>query len=336
MGGTGPPSRDAWVSLDIVVPLWNEEEVLALLLERLRSVFSRETLQRSRIRSVRYLMIDDGSTDRSAVIIAGAIKEGLPAVLYRFSRNFGHQNAVSAGIDHSKADLLVILDADLQDPPELIPEMVQRWRQGYDVVYGQRRKREGNVFKIAAYWLFYRIVAALSEIDIPLDSGDFCLMDRKVLLAIRALPEKLRFPRGLRAWVGFKQTGLEYDRPERWAGKSKYGLNKLYRLATDGVASSSIRPLKLAQVFSVSYLVLILVLGLVILGRMFSPALEMPTAVLVGYLLIISGNFVQLFCIYILGAYVGRTYLEVKGRPSYVLLEVVGDAEERKEGPEAR
>jgi dolichol-phosphate mannosyltransferase len=254
-------------------------------------------------------------------------------VLYRFSRNFGHQNAVSAGIDHSEADLLAIIDADLQDPPELIPEMVGRWREGFDVVYAERKKRKESALKIAAYWLFYRLVALLSEIKIPLDSGDFCLMDGRVVRAIRALPEKLRFPRGLRAWVGFSQTGIAYDRPERRAGRSKYDLARLYRLATDGVASSSIRPLKVAQVFSVSYLFLIVVIGMaILLRRIISSSLEMPTTILIGYLLIISGNFVQVFCIYILGAYVGRTYLEVKGRPAYVLLEVV--ARERGQ-PEA-
>jgi dolichol-phosphate mannosyltransferase len=203
--------------------------------------------------------------------------------------------------------------------------MIARWRDGYDVVYAERRRRKEGFLKVAGYALFYRLVAALSEIDIPLDSGDFCLMDRRVADAIRGLPEKLRFPRGLRAWVGFKQTGLAYDRPPRRAGKSKYDLARLYRLATDGVASSSIRPLKVSQVFSVSYLLLIVGVGLFIaLKRLLSPAVEIPMAVLIGYLLILSGNFVQVFCMYILGAYVGRTYLEIKGRPSYLLLETIG------------
>lgn len=316
--------RDSRVSLDVVVPVWNEEDVLPLLLAKLEAVFSPENLERSRIRSVRYVVIDDGSADRSAQIVAAAIAGGLRAVLYRFSRNFGHQNAVSAGLDHSEADLVAIIDADLQDPPELILDMVARWRDGFDVVYAERKKRRESWLKVAAYWTFYRLVAALSEIKIPLDSGDFCLMDGRVVRAMRALPETLRFPRGLRAWVGFRQTGLPYERPERRAGRSKYDFSRLYRLATDGVASSSIRPLKVAQVFSVSYLLLILAIGATILfRRILSSSLEMPTTILFGYLLIISGNFVQVFCIYILGAYVGRTYLEVKGRPAYVLLEVV-------------
>jgi polyisoprenyl-phosphate glycosyltransferase len=320
--------RQSWVSLDLVIPVWNEQDVLELLLDRLQATFSAEQQRRAQLKTVRYVFVDDGSRDRSAQIIAGRIAQGLPGVLYRLSRNFGHQNAVCAGLEYSRADLVGILDADLQDPPELIFPMVQRWREGYDVVYAQRRRRQGNVFKRAAYWLFYRLVALLADIHIPLDSGDFCLMDRRVVRHLCSLPEKLRFPRGLRAWVGYRQAGVEYDRPERRAGRSKYTLGRLYRLATDGVISSSVRPLQLAQVFSVSYLVLTLGLGLLMLVRhVVWPAGEVPLPVLIGYLLVLSGNFVQVLCIYILGAYVGRTYLEVKGRPPYVLMEVVGGGE---------
>jgi dolichol-phosphate mannosyltransferase len=203
--------------------------------------------------------------------------------------------------------------------------MVERWRRGADVVYGRRRKRRENPLKVACYWLFYRLVALLADIQIPLDSGDFCLMDRRVVLALRAVPEKLRFVRGLRAWVGFSQDGFDYDRPARQAGSSKYGLGRLYRLATDGVVSSSVRPLQIAQFFSLSYLFLALALGLLLLLR--PQVLDVPPALLVVYLLVVSGNFVQVFCVYILGAYVGRTYLEAKGRPSYVVMEVVGSVE---------
>ena len=325
---TRPRPRDSRVTLELVVPVWNEEAGLTTLFETLGSVFSPACLERHHIRGVRYLFVDDGSADASASIIARAIEGGLPAVLVRLSRNFGHQHAVSAGLDHSTADVVAIIDADLQDPPDLIPGMIDKWREGFDVVYGRRRRRRGNVFKRMGYWLFYRLVALLADIQVPLDSGDFCLLDRRVVRAISALPEKLRFPRGLRAWVGFRQTGIDYDRPARTVGTTKYTFGRLYRLATDGVVSSSVRPLQVAQVFSVSYLVLILVLGLLLALR--PPQLGIPPVVLVGYLLIITGNFVQVFCIYILGAYVGRTYLEAKGRPSYVVAEVVG--EPRPEG----
>jgi dolichol-phosphate mannosyltransferase len=319
--------REGRVSLDVVVAVWNEEEMLPLLFERLTAVFTPESLARSGIASVRYVMVDDGSRDRSAAVIAEAIAAGAPAVLYRLSRNFGHQGAISAGLHFADADVVAIIDADLQDPPELIPQMIERWRGGHDVIYAQRRKRREGPLKRLGYWAFYRAVAFMADIEIPLDTGDFCLMDRRVLDTLRALPEKLRFPRILRAWVGFRQEGIEYDRPPRQAGRTKYSLGRLYRLATDGIASASVRPLQAAQVFSVSYLLLILVLGIVVLLR--PGAIEAPPAVVAGFLLILVGNLVQVFCIYILGAYVGRTYLEVKGRPAFVVMEVVGGTEKR-------
>jgi dolichol-phosphate mannosyltransferase len=318
------PRRESPVSVDVVVPFWNEETVLGLLLDRLAAVFSPANLSQHRVRSVRYVMVDDGSSDGSVSVIASRIEAGLPAIVCRLTRNFGHQNAISAGLDLSRADVAAVIDADLQDPPELILDMLARWRDGFDVVYAQRRKRRENPLKVASYWLFYRVVAALADLTIPLDSGDFCLMDRKVVRAVCALPEKLRFPRGLRAWVGFRQTGVEYDRPTRGGGRSKYTLPRLYKLATDGVVSSSVRPLQLAQVFSVSYLLLILA-GLAFFA--WSSQAGVSPLVLAGYLLIITGNFVQVLCIYILGAYVGRTYLEVKGRPSYLVMDVIGDDE---------
>ena len=320
-----PPAADrkAPVRLDVIIPLFNEEDVVGVLLERLRAVFSPEALRERGVAAVHFLFVDDGSSDRSAALLAAAIHDGFPATLVRFSRNFGHQNAVSAGIELSTADVVAIIDADLQDPPELILDMVRLWREGADVVYAQRRRRAGSLFKRAGYALFYRLVAALADVRIPLDSGDFSLLDRRVVRAMCALPEKLRFPRILRAWVGFRQVGLEYDRPQRRHGTAKYTLAKLYRLATDGVTSASVRPLQLAQVFSVTYLAVILVLGGVALVLPRWPELGVPSWALVSYALILSGNFVQVFCMYILGAYVGRTYLETKGRPPYVILEIV-------------
>ena len=207
--------------------------------------------------------------------------------------------------------------------------MVTRWRAGFDVIFACRRHRKENLLKNVGAWLFYRIVALLADIRIPLDSGDFCLMDRRIVQVLARLPERLRFPRGLRAWVGFSQTGIEYDRPARHAGRSKYSLGKLYRLATDGVISSSVRPLQVAQVASVSFLLLVLLAGALLVGR--PSTLGIPPLILAGYVLILLGNLVQVFCVYILGAYVGRTYLEVKGRPPYVVWEVVGDSAARRE-----
>ncbi len=320
--------RSAPVNVEIVIPIWNEEEVLPALLERLKTTFSPSRLRESAVKGVCYLIVDDGSTDRSASIVSEAIRDGLPAVLFRLSRNYGHQSAVSAGMAQARGDVVAVIDADLQDPPELILEMLGRWREGCDVVYARRRARDESPLKRLGYWAFYRLVALLADIKVPLDSGDFCLMDRRVVRAICELPETLRFPRVLRAWVGFPQTGVEYDRPRRQAGRAKYTLARLYRLATDGVVSASVRPLQVAQVFSVTYLFVIFVLGLVVVLR--TPAwarLEIPPWAVVSYLLILSGNFVQMFCTYILGAYVGRTYLESKGRPPYLVMEVVGRRE---------
>ena len=327
--------RTAPVTLDIVIPFFNEEEVLRFLFDRLGAVFSPEACARHGVSAVRYVLVDDGSTDASASLVAAAIAQGTPATLVRLSRNFGHQSAVSAGLAETSADVAAVIDADLQDPPEVILQLLARWREGFEVVYAQRRHRTEGLVKRLGYWSFYRLIALISDVKIPLDSGDFCLLDRRVVLAMVALPERLRFPRVLRAWVGFRQSGVEYDRPARRAGRAKYTLGKLYRLATDGVVASSIRPLQLAQFFSFLYLLVTLVAGALVLSRWLWPDSGMPGWALMLSLMILSGNLVQVFCMYILGAYVGRTYLEAKGRPSYVVMERVGAREagnERRQG----
>ncbi len=317
--------RTAFASLEIVIPIFNEETALPSLIERLEEVFPAEAAREHGLQSVRFLFVDDGSTDRSAQLVGNWIRRGANAALYRFSRNFGHQSAVSAGIDASTADLVAVIDADLQDPPELILEMIARWREGFDIVHAQRAKRKGGVVQRVGYWAYYRFVAFLSEIKIPLDSGDFCLMHRCAVDAMKSLPETLRFPRVLRAWVGFRQTAVVYDRPARKAGKSKYTLQKLYTLATDGIASASIRLLKLAQLFAAVFaLVTIMILGLIIMLVMSGSYNQLTLLVLGTYALIAAGNFVMTIYLHILGAYVGRSYLEVKRRPAYLIMETIG------------
>jgi dolichol-phosphate mannosyltransferase len=318
------------VTLEVVVPVLDEAEVIGLLLDRLAEALSPDKLAAHGVSRARLLFVDDGSTDATAVILAGRIAAGLDARLVRFTRNFGHQSAVCAGLDRAEGDLVVVMDADLQDPPEVLLPMVDRWRKGADVVFARRRRRRGNVVKRLGYWAFYRMVAFLSEIRLPLDTGDFGLMDRRVVLALRSLPERLRFPRGLRAWVGFRQEAIEFDRPERRAGTTKYAWSRLYRLATDGIAAMSTRPLQAAQIGSFFFGLLTLgFLGMLLGGYVASPS-SIPRTFLLAYVLIATGNAVQSFCLYILGAYVGRTYLEVKGRPPYLVMEVV----ERTSGPE--
>lgn len=316
-----PDRRDREVTLEVVIPVYNEAEVLGPLLDRLARAFAPERLAAHRVSRVSLVFIDDGSTDETATILAQRIAAGLDARLLRFSRNFGHQAAVCAGLDEADADLVAIIDADLQDPPELILPMLDRWRTGADVVFARRRRRRANPVKKLGYWLFYRLVAFLSDVQLPLDSGDFSLLDRRVVLALRSLPERLRFPRGLRAWVGFRQEGFDYDRPEREAGKTKYAWKKLYQLATDGIASMSTRPLQAAQLASFFFGLLTLGFIAMLLGG--AVGSSFPRPFLVAYVLIGTGNALLSFCLYILGAYVGRTYLEVKGRPPYLILEVV-------------
>ncbi len=318
----GGPARA--LTLDLVIPLYNEAEVLDLLFEALASAFSRTNLECRNVRSVRYLFVDDGSSDATPQIVAEKIRAGAPATLYRLSRNFGHASALSAGLDHATADLVAILDADLQDPPQVVLEMIDKAREGFDVVFGRRLKRKENILKRIGYWSFYRLIAWLSDISLPLDSGDFCVMDRRVVAALRELPESLRYPRVLRAWVGFRQIAVEYDRPARQAGETKYTLGRLYRLATDGIASASTRPLQVAQVltfvFGLIALALTVVFILVFAGKI-SVAVSPP--LLLMSLLIVSSNALIMFVLYIFGAYIGRTYLEAKRRPMYVIMEQI-------------
>lgn len=326
-GPVGPaPDRTRPVRLDVIVPLYNEEAVVGGLCERLEQVFAPAACRRHRIADWRAILVDDGSTDAGAARVAERVAgpAGEHYALIRLSRNFGHQAAVSAGLAHADGDVAAVLDADLQDPPEVVLEMLERWRADWDVVYGVRRKRKEGVAKRAAYWAFYRVVRFLAEGRIPLDAGDFALLDRRALDALNALPERLRFVRGLRAWVGFRQTGLEYERAGRAAGTPKYTWSMLYRLATDGIASAGIRPLKVIQFGAAAVFVLGLVPFVEIVGgllrRSGSGAGQGPSVAL-GVIWLAA--VFQLLGLYILAAYVGRTYLEVKGRPGWIVMEIL-------------
>jgi len=314
-------SRD----LELIIPVFNEATVLQSLFDHLDAAFSLPELKRCGLSGVRFLFIDDGSTDQTASILAKRIRSGWPAGLIRLSRNFGHQAALTAGLDRASASLVGILDADLQDPPELILEMVRKLGEGFDIVYGQRRSRQGPVLKRFMYWGLYRLYKLFTGINLPMDTGDFCVMKSQVVRALGNLPEKQKFHRGLRSWVGFRQTGFLYDRPERVAGASKYDWAHLYTLATNGIASLSIRPLRVTQgvlFFSLTITVSILTLTLLKFLQMTRPD-PFWTLLLTTQTMITFTSSLQIFCLYILGAYVGRTYLEVKSRPPYIVMETI-------------
>jgi len=317
------------ITLEIIIPMYNEEIVVVPLFTALEAVFSSEKLERHGISRVRYLIVDDGSGDRTAELVIEKIKEGLPASLYRLSRNFGHQSALAAGLNYSDADVVGVMDADLQDPPEVLLEMLVKWREGYDVVYGVRTKRKDIWTKRICYALFYWLLQFVSEGLIPRDSGDFCVMDRRVVKALTRLPERLRFIRGLRAWVGFRQVGHTFERQKRIGGKPSYTFKKLYELATQGLVASSIRPLRLTQLATLIFFVFS-VSSFVLLTVRFKGFFHESEEIVALYALIALSSvmgFMILLCLYILSAYVGRMYLEAKGRPSYLLMEVVGPGE---------
>lgn len=310
-------------TLGLVIPCYNEQAVLPLLFERLLS-FQQQVQQELRI-----IFVDDGSRDETWVMLT-QFCESHPTVAaaIKLSRNFGHQTAVSAGLKHIEADVIGVLDADLQDPPELFIEMMKKVDEGYHVIYAVRQNRKENFLLKFAYWLFYRILKKVANIDVALDSGDFCLMTKDVVYWINQMPEHNRFVRGLRGWVGFKQIGIPYDRAARAGGETKYSFKKLMGLAMDGLISFSSVPLKLAGWIGVSAAGL----GLVYL---FSELIkyfwfERPPsgwASLVGVIVFFGG--VQLMMLGIFGQYLGRIFDEVKQRPIFIPEKMVGFLEKK-------
>lgn len=303
----------------IVVPIYNEEAIIPELYRRLRAVV--DLLDGM----AEIVFIDDGSRDRSLSLVRH-LHERDPQVCYlSFARNFGHQVAVTAGLNFARGQAVIVMDADLQDPPELIPDLIHKWQQGYQVVYAQRtqRQRESWFKRFTAYW-FYRILRHLADVDIPTDTGDFCLMDRRVVDLLNAMPERNRYIRGLRAWVGFRQTAIPFDRAPRYAGNVKYTFGKSLALAINSLVGFSKVPLRLSTYLGLASAVISLLMGLlVVYWRLFA-----PNSPLAGYTIITVVVFflgaVQLISIGILGEYIGRIYEEIKGRPLYTLSEIGG------------
>ncbi len=303
----------------LIIPIYNEEVTLPELYRRVSAVMD----QLDGLAEL--VLINDGSRDRSLDLIR-ELHEKDPRVCYlSLARNFGHQIAVTAGLNFSRGQVVVIMDADLQDPPELIPELVEQWRQGYQVVYAQRtQRRKESWFKRLTAYLFYRILKRLADVDIPTDTGDFCLLDRRVVDVLNAMPERNRYIRGLRSWVGFRQTAVYFQRDPRFAGEVKYTLRKSVSLAINGLVSFSKVPLRLATYLGLlSALVALIMMGLVIYWRFFAPNSPLTGVATITVAIFFLGA-VQLLSIGILGEYVGRIYEEVKGRPLYTLGEVGG------------
>lgn len=302
-----------------MIPCYNEQEVLDETLKRLTS-FCDEASDLT----IELIFVDDGSTDATRQRLIDHINHDPRAKVICFARNFGHQVAVTAGVDAARGDAVVLIDADLQDPPEVIHDMIALWRQGNDVVYGTRTERPGeSAFKRGTARAFYRLLNRLSDVPIPLDTGDFRLMSRAVVDTLRAMPEKDRFVRGMVSWVGFRQTALPYRRAERFAGESKYPLRKMLRFATDGILSFSTKPLQLSVGLGMVCAIFALMGIAYALGmRLFTNIwVEGWTAMMIAVLFM---GGVQLICVGILGEYVGRIYNEIKRRPLYIVDEYIG------------
>jgi polyisoprenyl-phosphate glycosyltransferase len=319
-----PPTHRPQYSF--VIPLFNEEETLNELYTQLSKLFN------SLEGETELILVDDGSRDRSLEMLR-SLHQKDPRVRYlSLSRNFGHQIALSAGLQFATGKAVIVMDADLQDPPDVVPEMIQKWHEGCQVVYGQRlsRRNEGFIKRWTAF-IFYRILRQLSDVNIPPDTGDFCLMDQAVVQVLKQMPERNRYIRGLRAWVGFRQTAVRFDRPGRYAGDVKYTFRKSFRLAINSILGFSIVPLRLATYLGLFSAALAgLMMALILYWRFF----DATTHRLEGFAVIAIAVFflgaVQLICIGILGEYIGRIYEEVKGRPLYTLKEVEGFEPQQK------
>ena len=299
--------------LSIVAPVFNEKDSVPELYRRLQSALSALKFPWELI------LVDDGSTDGSAEVILDLSRRDRRVRPVLFARNFGHQIAVTAGLDHARGQAVVIIDADLQDPPELIPELIEQWRKGYQVVYAVRTERVGESwFKKVTAALFYRLIYRITDVKIPLDTGDFRLLDRRVVDALGQMRERHRFLRGMAAWVGFRQIGVPYKRAARQAGETKYPFRKMFRLALNAVTSFSYFPLQIATylgfVCAGASAAAILVVIVMRLGG--SQAFLGQASTLIAVLFL---GGIQLISLGILGEYLGRVYDEVKGRPLYVL-----------------
>ena len=312
--------------ISVVVPALNEQESIGELHRRVLAAAAHWG------DDYELIIVDDGSTDDTFAILEQLATKDPKLKVVSLTRNFGHQAAVTAGLHHARGSIVCVLDADLQDPPEEILPFINRVREGMDVVYAIRRKRKEGPFKRASYFLYYRILRRVATLDIPLDAGDFCVMNAEVVRAINALPERNRFVRGLRTWVGYRQEGMAYERSARFAGEAKYTFFRLLRLGMDGIVNFSYRPLQLIMLLGMTVGVLAFALGILVLVQ------YLGNYTVLGYnprhsrgwtslaLTLLFSSAVQLFCLGILGEYIGRLFDEAKRRPVYLVRHRIGIA----------
>lgn len=304
------------MELSLVIPVFNETEILPELLRRVRGALDRLPF-RSEV-----VLVDDGSTDRTGAMLQAAAIADSRLTIVSLSRNYGHQIAITAGLHYARGSMVAVMDGDLQDPPEVVPRLVEKLCEGYDVVYAVRRKRKEGLLMRFAYAAFYRLHQKMSPLALPLDSGDFCVMTRRVVDALTSMPESHRFVRGLRWFVGFSQVAVEYEREVRGAGASKYSLVKLVHLALDGIVAFSETPLRVATVVGlISFFGALIGTAYVVLWRIFTTQ-PLPGFAAIFVALLYFGS-VQLLCTGILGEYIGRIYSEVKRRPLFFVSDVV-------------
>ncbi|MQS75587.1 glycosyltransferase family 2 protein [Companilactobacillus halodurans] len=305
--------------ISIVLPVFNEEPGIQATIDTLLNYIEQQE------EDYELIFVDDGSTDKSVQIINKALEQHSNIKLIEFSRNFGHQLAITAGLQYTKGDAAVVMDADLQDPPEVIPQMIEKWHEGYEIVYGKRIQRDGETFfKKFTAKMFYRVFRKLATIDMPLDTGDFRLMDRKAVNQLLKLHEQDPFVRGQVTWIGFRQTSVRYHRQERFAGKTKYPLSKMIKLALDGVISFSLKPLHFVNIFSiVPFVSAIFSLGYMIASNNFS-------LVSIGITVLLFTLGLLMLAIGILGSYVGRVLDQVNNRPRFIVSKTKGFEQRNK------
>lgn len=297
----------------VIAPVFNEVDGLGEFYKILKSVMDAVGEEWE------LLLVDDGSTDGSREMVLDLAVKDNHIVPLIFTRNFGHQIAVTAGMDHAQGDAVIIIDSDLQDPPQIIPELIAKWKEGYEVVYAVRREREGETwFKRTSATTFYRLIDRITDVRIPLDTGDFRLLDREVLTVMNSMREKQRFLRGMSAWVGFNQIGVVYDRKSRFAGKSKYPFKKMLKLALNAITGFSTLPLQLAEYAGGILLVLSGIYAIIAIIYAIIQKPFLPGQALTVFLLLFLGGLLSLF-MGIIGEYISRIYDEAKGRPLYIL-----------------